>query len=90
MNDLKAWWASFHHSFHDSEVIVFARLQVIFGIVWGILTVTDLSPLIENPKYITGWLLFSGMITEMLRRNRATDLDSARPDHDDHLHEDKH
>ena len=90
MNDLKAWWASFHHSFHDSEVIVFARLQVIFGLVWGILTVTDLSPLIENPKYITGWLLFSGMITEMLRRNRATDLDARRDDHDDHLHEDKH
>ena len=89
MTNLSAWWASFQHSFHDSEVIVFARIQVIAGIVWGILTVTDLAPLIDNPKYYTGWLMFSGLITEMLRRNRATDLNEPPPTADDHLHLDK-
>jgi hypothetical protein len=84
-----AWWTSFQHSFHDSEVIVFARFQVVFGILWGILQVTDLAPLIDNPKYYTGWLMFSGFITEMLRRNRATDLNEPPPTVDDHLHVDK-
>ena len=77
------------HSFHDSEVIVFARVQVLFGVVWGVLTVVDISPILENPKYITGWLLFSGMVTELLRRNRATDLNEPPPTADDHLHVDK-
>ena len=89
MTNLSAWWASFQHSFHDSEVIVFARVQVLFGVVWGVLTVVDISPILENPKYITGWLLFSGMVTEVLRRNRATDLNEPPPTADDHLHVDK-
>jgi hypothetical protein len=89
MINLKAWWASFQHSFHDSEVIVFARLQVLFGVVWGVLTATDLAPLINNPKYLTSWVLFSGFVTEMLRRNRATDLNDPPPTADDHLHVDK-
>ena len=86
---IKAWALSFHASFHDSEVILFARIQVLFGIAWAILSVTDMAPLITNPKYLTAWLLGSGMVTEMLRRNRATDLDAPRPARDDHIHEDK-
>ena len=85
----RAWALKFHASFHDSEVILFARIQVLFGIAWAILSVTDMAPLITNPKYLTAWLLGSGMVTEMLRRNRATDLDEPRPARDDHIHEDK-
>jgi hypothetical protein len=67
MQRLKAWWASFYASFHDSTVIVFGRLQVFFGIVFLVLQSVDLSPLLP-PKYLTLWLVFSGIITEALRR----------------------
>ena len=65
---------AFHASFHKSGTIVFARLQVLLGAVWTVLTMADLAPLISNPKYLTGWLLFSGVVTELTRRSR-TDID---------------
>lgn len=67
---IKAWYASFHKSFHDSEVIVFARLQILGAAIWAVLTVTDLSPLLEQ-KWVTCWLLFSGGVTEYARRRRS-------------------
>lgn len=66
---------AFHRSFHQSGVIVFGRLQVLLGAVWAVLTATDLSPLISNPKYITAWLIFSGLVTEMSRRSRTFEDD---------------
>jgi hypothetical protein len=66
----KAWWVAFRKSFHDSEVIVFARLQLLGAVIWGTLTVTDLSPLLE-PKYVTLWLLLSGAVTEYAKRRRT-------------------
>lgn len=70
---------AFHRSFHKSGVIVFGRLQVLLGAIWGVLIATDLSPLIGNPKYITAWLIFSGLVTEMSRRSRTDE------DEDGHL-----
>jgi hypothetical protein len=60
---IKAW-------FKDSETIFFARLQMVAGAVWAVLTAADLSPLLE-PKWLTVWLLASGILTELLRRRRA-------------------
>lgn len=60
---IKAW-------FKDSETIFFARLQVVAGAVWAVLTAIDLSPLLE-PKWLTVWLIASGVLTELLRRRRA-------------------
>lgn len=72
--------AKFRDSFHNSGTLIFARLQVLVGAVWLVLTATDLSPFFAgNPKYLTAWLLFSGVITEMTRR-RGT-----RTDDDNHL-----
>jgi len=59
---------AFHRSFHSSWVIWFGRSQVLLGAVWFVLTTVDLAPLIGNPKYVTAWLVFSGVITETFRR----------------------
>jgi hypothetical protein len=53
--------------FWRSETIAWARLQVAFGIVWTVLSATDLSPLL-NPQWMTYWLIASGIISELLRR----------------------
>ena len=58
---------------HDSETIVWARVQLVLGATWAILTSTDLSPILP-PAYLPYWLIASGIVTEVLRRARATDL----------------
>lgn len=50
-----------------SEVVAWARIQVLVGAVWMALSASDLSPLLD-PKYLTYWLIFNGIITELLRR----------------------
>jgi hypothetical protein len=57
---IKAW-------FKDSLTIAWARLQVLFAALWGVLTTTDLAPLL-NPKWLTAWLVLSGLVTELTRR----------------------
>lgn len=69
---------AFHRSFHSSAVIWFARLQVLAGAVWTVLIATDLSPVISNPKYVTAWLVFSGLITEMSRREHTVEDEEGR------------
>lgn len=70
---IKAW-------FKHSETIFWARLQVALGTLLQVLTHTDLSPLIKDPKWLTvwtilsGWLVASGVITELARRRNAKDL----------------
>lgn len=64
INFIKNW-------FWRSETIAWARLQVAFGIVWGVLAVTDLSPLLSG-KWLTIWLILNGVVTEYLRRRNAT------------------
>lgn len=61
---IKAW-------FKRSEVIFFARLQVVTGAVWAVLQATDLSPVLQG-KYMTYWLICSGVITELCRRRGTT------------------
>jgi hypothetical protein len=58
-----------HQTFHKSGVIWFARLQVLIGAIWAALTAVDLAPIIGNPKYVTAWLVFSGIVTEYSRRS---------------------
>jgi hypothetical protein len=66
---------SFHRSFHQSGVIWFARVQVFLGMVFGVLTTIDLSPIITDQKYLTLWLIGSGLITEMSRRSNTYEDD---------------
>lgn len=60
INGVKNW-------FWRSETIAFARLQVFFGIVWTVLSASDLSPVLSG-KVLTYWLIFSGIVGEYLRR----------------------
>jgi len=65
-------WTSLLKWFKDSETILFARLQMLVGIVWGVLITTDLTPLATSyPKAIAAWLFFSGVVTEAARRARG-------------------
>ena len=70
---IKTWWEEFHASFHNSETIWWARTQLVVGAVWTVLITTDLSPAISG-KWLTYWLVFSGVVTELLRR-RGTEVD---------------
>jgi hypothetical protein len=63
---IKAW-------FKDSETIFWARLQMFVGAVWTVLVSIDLAPLLD-PKWLTVWLVVSGVVTELARRSRAEDL----------------
>jgi hypothetical protein len=75
---VKSGALTFHRTFHSSAVILFARLQVLVGAIWAVLTATDLAPLIGNPKYVTAWLVFSGVVTEFFRRSNTTVGDDNR------------
>lgn len=57
---VKAW-------FKDSTTIAWARVQMVLAAVWGVLAVTDLSPVLSQ-KWLTVWLIFSGVVTEITRR----------------------
>lgn len=67
--------AAIHATFHKSAVILIARLQVLIGAVWAVLAVTDLAPIIRDPRYITAWLVFVGIVTEMGRRSHTVQDD---------------
>jgi hypothetical protein len=74
-------WLKIRAWFHDSEVIFWGRLQVVAGaiglfgsITFEVISHTDLSVFISNPKILSAVGISNGLITEYLRRRRATDL----------------
>ena len=60
LEKIKAW-------FKDSVTIAWARLQVLFAAVWGVLVTVDLAPVMSQ-KWLTVWLVISGVVTELARR----------------------
>lgn len=74
-------WSKLKVWFKDSEVIFWGRVQVLAGsvtlileILFEVLSTTDLSVFISNPKTLSAIGIANGVITELLRRRRATDL----------------
>ncbi len=74
-------WAKVVRFFHDSEIIFWGRLQVFAGVVVTFLGIlvpivsgTDFSVLGFTPKTIAILAIVNGILTEYLRRRRATDL----------------
>lgn len=74
-------WDKTRKFFKDSEVIVFARLQTVAGVIGGYLmwlsqnqNMQDALQSLFQPKYVPFWILGMGILTETLRRVRATDL----------------
>lgn len=65
--------AAFRKWIKDSETIAWARLQVLLGLVLGVLATLDpyLVSSILPENWAPYWLLFSGILTELARRNRA-------------------
>lgn len=63
--------------FKHSETLVWARLQVLFGLVLGTILVLDpyLVSSILPENWAPYWLLFSGILTELARRYRAKNLE---------------
>lgn len=62
----------------NSETILWARLQVAFGflfgaflLVWGVVSQTDISPILKDPRWIAVWSIINGLITELLRRQNT-------------------
>ena len=70
------WW-------RNSEVILWSQLQVLLGIVWGVVSTTDLSPLINNPKVFTGWMIANGVITQWLRQRGTVNVNGHLVSKDD-------
>lgn len=66
------WWARLKEWFYNSETILWARIQLFGGILWTVLSTTDMMPLL-SPQYLTYWLIANGIITEYLRR-RGTEV----------------
>jgi len=62
---------NFHASFHDSEVILWARLQFLFGVAFVSLQGVDMSSIISDKHLLAGYIFANGFITETLRRSRA-------------------
>lgn len=60
MEKIKAW-------FKHSWTIFWARVQIVLAALWGVLTTVDLTPIMSQ-KWLTVWLIISGTITELARR----------------------
>lgn len=66
---IKDSFEAINATFLKSGVIFFARLQVFLGILFTVAAATDLSPILGNGKWMTVWLIASGVITEMTRKS---------------------
>jgi hypothetical protein len=71
------FWPKIGSWFRDSETLFWARLQVAAGAILGAVAVTDITPIFQAfglAKWTPVYLVASGLLTEVLRRSRATDL----------------
>jgi hypothetical protein len=63
--------------FDDSETIFWARLQMLVGAVFAVLSQTDLEPLLASvglDRWTPVVVFVMGVVTEIARRLRADDL----------------
>lgn len=69
-------WAKIKAFFNDSETIFLARFQMVAGIVWSVLPTIDptLFQSLIGERWFGVFLIVWGIVTEIARRRRATDL----------------
>lgn len=65
---LRAWWTSFHASFHDSDTLVWARAQFAFLGIYTAMQSVDMSLIIADKHLLQGYIFVNAFVTEMLRR----------------------
>lgn len=68
---IKEKYLYIHSTFRSSEVILWARFNVLMGTVWIALQGVDVSPLIKDPKYLVYYIIFSNVVNELMRRRKA-------------------
>lgn len=68
---IKEKYLYIHSTFRSSEVILWARFNVLMGTVWIALQGVDVSPLIKDPKYLVYYIIFSNVVNELVRRRKA-------------------
>ncbi len=61
----------FWNWFDNSGTILWGRLQVLVGAIWTVAVTTDLMSSWLSPKYFPVWVVFSGVVTEYMRRSNA-------------------
>lgn len=57
-------------TFRANETIIWARIQSVVGAVWVVLSATDLTQFHLNATYVAYWVVFNGIVTELIRRHR--------------------
>lgn len=57
-------------TFRSNETIIWARIQSVVGAVWAVVSVTDLTQFHLNATYVAYWMVFNGVVTELIRRHR--------------------
>jgi hypothetical protein len=60
----------FRATFHDSEVILWARAQYLMLAIYTALQSVDMSSIISDRHLLQGYIFANALITELLRRNR--------------------
>jgi len=71
LNTIKNW-------FVHSETIFWARLQIVAGIAWAVISIADLSPLL-SVKWFAVWGIFNGIVCELLRRRNSLAVERIVP-----------
>lgn len=71
-------WNKLTALFSGSETIFWARVQVLIGGLWAVLEIiAAIDPYLFAPvlgDHFNWFLIVNGILTEVLRRRRATDL----------------
>ena len=62
--------SEFHATFHDSEVLLWARSQYLMLALYQGLQAIDISVFISDRHILQGYIFANAVITEMLRRSR--------------------
>lgn len=81
LETVRNYYSRFHSTFHDSSVIVFARINVMLGIAWTAMQGIDVSALKvfhDHPEYLVYYMIFANAVNEVLRRNGAEYHDDGR------------
>lgn len=78
----KKLWAKIKTFFKDSETIAWARFQMLLGSIVSFLlyafqdpTINQAIQTILNPKYVPFYIIGAGVLTEIFRRLRASDME---------------
>lgn len=69
---LKDLWSAFYETFHASETIWLARINMAGGALLTGLLMLDPNAFGLDPKWVTLWTAANGALSELLRRRGAT------------------